>query len=184
MGPKVMTGRDERGEEEALLSWLRMPSPRTSDDDLAETIRRNLRSRKPARRGQRPTAPDDEVVRALLPTTRRAQRHDWDQARVWAMDWRAAKLEAEEVREWLAAGAAPNEGALVGMALLEGVTTKIAQQVYTHPDTGELLTALDIVRRTPLSWGRSWDELCDALDAAGVERKRIPWGQPRRGHGA
>ncbi len=119
-----MPSGEERARDAALLAYLREPmTERAQDDQEVQEVRANLlRGVLP----RRPPRTDDAFVRALLPRNRRATGPDWQEARSAARDWRNAGATAEEVGAWLAAGAYPEEGALVALLMREGITVQRA----------------------------------------------------------
>ncbi len=173
-----MPSGEERARDAALLAYLREPTTeRAQDDQEVQEVRANLlRGVLP----RRPPRTDDAFVRALLPRNRRATGPYWGEARLAARDWRKAGVTAEEVGAWLATGAYPEEGALVALLLLEGITAQRAGRAFQHPVTGEQVTILDVAR-DELS-GKPWGtaDLCRALDEAGIERQRRPGAAGRR----
>jgi hypothetical protein len=181
---------EEQALHDAILANLRRSTPaRAEEDEELRAVRAALfcstptappRGRDlpppPARRpGQFPPRPtgDDEIVRALLPPTRRATGPDWRSARTYARDWRTFGATAEEVRTWLRAGAAPEDGPLVAFLMDEGIGPARLMEQVEHPETGEQVTILDIARAVLGTFGTSADDLSKALDKAAVERTRL-----------
>jgi hypothetical protein len=174
-----MASPEDKAEQDRLLDWLRTPTGQAAeDDDLAATIRRNLSARNPSRGRPGPAwrgrAPDDAFVRALLPPTRQADRGDWDDARQWAGGWRDAGVSADQIGAWLRAGVGPHEGALAGLLLWEGISSVRATEVYSHPNTAQPMTVVELARDGTRYWDHTGTALCEALDAAQVERERRP----------
>lgn len=169
---------NEKEEEARLLAYLQTPSEeaKSEADELAD-IRDNLfrQTSWKGPPGPRPGSITDGIVRLFLPPTRRAKGRDWCDARRWRQEWTwAGFTRAEDIRPWLFAGAAPDEAGIVADLVSEGIVPARAGVQFEHPVTGERGTILDVARR---EYDRSDFyrlSLSDALDEAGVERKRKP----------
>jgi hypothetical protein len=116
---------------------------------------------------------DDAIVQALLPTNREPEMEDRELALRNAPGWRSAWLGSDQVRAWMRAGAYPEEAALVVALLVEGITDARADELVTHPDTGERMTLLDLARREHRP--RQPRALQQALDDAEVRRDPRPY---------
>lgn len=112
-----------------------------------------------------------DYVNALLPPNRHATKDDWNQARSHATMWHSINLTAQQVRDWLRAGAQPWEHDLVGSLIEQGLSATSASHQREHMNTGERTTALEIGRVTARSF--LGNQLSDALDEAGIERVPI-----------
>jgi hypothetical protein len=116
---------------------------------------------------------DDAIVQALLPTNREPEMEDRELALRNAPGWRAAWLGSDQVRAWLRAGAHPEEAELVVALLVQGITDDRADEVVTHPDTGERMTVLDLARHEHRPFLPR--ALQQALDDAQVSRDPRPY---------
>jgi hypothetical protein len=117
------------------------------------------------------TSPPEDLVKALLPPTRRATGADWAEARHEARHWQEVGISVGEVAAWLKAGVEPDEALLADELIEEGISPQRATLVVEDPDMGDRLTIVELVRRhhSPLRPGA----VSEILDAALVERQRL-----------
>lgn len=116
-------------------------------------------------------APPEDLVKALLPPTRRATGADWAEARREARHWQEVGIPASEVAAWLGSGVEPNEALLADELIEEGISPQRGTLVVEDPEMGELLTIVELVRRHHSPFRPA--AVAEILDAAGVERQRL-----------
>lgn len=146
-----------------LLQWLAAPTTDAEVQAQEDALVLNF-----LRQGREPQVPS-ELVKMLLPIGRRAERSDWEQARMCAKRWSDLGMTMAEIRGWLTAGIDIDESGLVDDLVGEGVSPTQSAEVFEHPETGERTTIQEIARRHRED---AYTSLSEALDRAGIERTR------------
>ncbi len=158
---------DEHAEHEACLAWFKTPSEerqveKDADAELLRQLKAGAKNRS-----------DERLRRLLLPPTRNPTRADHRQADRDLVGWQSIGFDADDVEPWLRAGAEPGDFDLVAELVGEGISPDRAGEQIEHLTTGERATVLDVARDFYRLYRTSEHRtLCEALDAAGVERVR------------
>lgn len=162
-----MAAPEDRSEDEACLAWFTTPSEaRLVEKDADAQLLRELKA------GTRNRS-DERLRRLLLPPTRKATYADHRQAERDVVGWQSIGFDADDVEPWLRAGAEPGDFDLVAELIGEGISPDRAGEQIEHLATGERVTVLDVARDFYRLYRTSeYRTLCEALDAAGVERVR------------
>jgi len=170
----------ELSEQERILALLKSRNlTQGAAEDEGAAVLEYLKA------GTSASAPE-ELVRALLPPSRRASGGDWAVARREARHWQEVGIPVGEVTAWLKAGVEADEALLADELIEEGISPQRAALVVEDPDRGDRVTILELVRRHHSPFHPA--AVAEILDAALVERQRLgrgpQWLRHRWGRGA